>query len=412
MFHSNSILYWGLLVEILLEIQWIVLQYDLSAYKYLYTHICLELEDYTRTIKSQMDKCTGDLDKTKKDMEVTLKDRKLVGEKLNDVKKALVDVNNFLQTVDKEIEIINNQSKQLEYEKSGLAKEAEAQEVILKVLDKTLAEETLISVRVDISQRVPGIMSSGFAYDNIINLDNTQFRERVILITSVEDDDVTLKQFLQTGSIIPNRIEDVKAFKTNITLYNNGTYMPRGNIKVESSYSDTTKQLRIVARCDFAFKVYLYYTEELNKNLVFNRTKNHFADKIKANEKKCHEFDAAIKQNDQTIESMRQKDVAKRSEREALMQRQMEYELALKELEKGLIQQNTTITDMVGKQQSALNGVRNNDLFTTGNTILRIFTKNKLQSSIQDQIQQINRFVDTSLSSLSTFKDTIRHMQS
>jgi hypothetical protein len=166
-----------------------------------------------------------ELDKKKKDA----RDCKSFGEELSSVKTALIAVNSFLRTVDRELEAINNLSKQIEFEKAGLIKEAETQEAILKVIMKI------------------------------------------------------------------------------------------------------------------------------------------------------------------------------RNEREVLVS-QTEYGL---ELEKNIVQQNADIADLVTKQQDVLNGVKSNELYIIGNTILKIFTKNKLQNSIQDQIQQINRFVDDSLSSLANFKDSL-----
>jgi len=249
-----------------------------------------DLEDYFQFIIKTMGIENKNLSKVKDNLQELIKNRKQFEQNIKQLENELNLVNDFLQNVDKTIDLINKKNQNFIYEKQSFELDINSQEVILNSLNKTLKDEHLINCRIDVSQRKFG----GTNYlDNIINIDQSLYKERIILITSLENDDETLKAHLCTGTVIPDDMSKIKSFKSNIVLYNNNT-CAKNNIKVDLTYSEGLKQLKISVQCDIAFKFYFYYTQKINDSQIYDKIDRHFKNIIINNKQRCLEIENLI----------------------------------------------------------------------------------------------------------------------
>ena len=365
-----------------------------------------DLQNYVSYITKESDTNLTELKKHRDTIQLLIEDRKEIQFKKEQIECELNGINEFLQTVDKSIDLILKNNDNLEYEKKTLLTDIQSQEVILDVFDKTIKDQVMVNVRADVSQK----SFTGYFLENIIDIDQSLYKERVILITRYENRDETLMTYLNTGSLIPDDIKKIKQFQGDIVLYNNNTCL-RNNIRVDTTYNESTKQLTVHAKCDLPFKFYLYYTQELNNTVVFKGTKIHFTNKIKVNQGKCTELSNQVKNGLDEISILKLKDLTKRSRRDELQVKHTEFSLRQKELEQTLERSNFLTSDIFGKQYKFLSGIKSSDLYNIGTKIMKIFVKNSLKSSISEQIIEINKFVDESMMLTTNFKDNLSLIQ-
>lgn len=366
-----------------------------------------ELEKYITSLSQDFEKNWENLKTYRDGIQLYVKDKKEYIQKSEQIANEINMINEFLQNVDKTIDLISKDNDKLECERKAAISDMASQQVILDVFERTLKDEFMTNVRVDVAQRSD---FSGYYIDNVINIDQSQFKERIILITRYEKNDDTLKTYLKTGGIIPDDIKKIKNFSGDIVLYNNNTSF-NSYIEVKSNYDDSTKQLKISAKCNIPFKMYLYYTQELNNSLIFDKSKQHFQTKVTYNEKRSTDLMKQIEQNVNEIELLKLKDIDKRNKKNDIMIKHAECELKIKELQQNLNQMNITINDTLDKQGNVINVIKNNELYVTANKILKIFNKNHLRSSINDQVSKINKFCDESLLKFNNFRESVLLLQ-
>ena len=367
----------------------------------------VDLDSSVHLMAQESEKIVEELKRQKENIQFYIKEKKDSMQKKEQVDSELGHVNEFLQNVDKTVDLIAKNNENLEYEKQTFVTDINSQKTILSVLDKTLKNETDINVRVDVSQKSFG---GSHYYENIINIDQSQYKERIILITRQETNDDTLRTYIGTGGIIPDDIKKIKHFQSDIVLYNNNTCL-KHNIRVDLSYNESSKQMVVSAKCDIPFKFYLYYTHELNNSMIFNKTKIHFANVITFNEQKCKTIWEQIEQNLNEINMLKLKDIEKRTKREDLTNRQNELDIKIKETDQKLNDLNAIINEIYSKEVKFLTNIKTSELYTTAVKILRIFNANLLKSSINEQVAHINKFIDDSMVNFTNIKKNIMLLQ-
>lgn len=307
----------------------------------------------------------------------------------------------FLETVDKDIEIIRKSGENLKYEKETLLADTANQDIVKDVIDRSLHNEVLIGVRVDVSQK-PLV---GHHYiDTMINIDQSLHKDQVILVTQYEQSDTTLKSFFGTSTIIPEDIGKVKQFAANIVLYNSAIGVKKG-INFESSYFEATKQLRVKITGESQFKMYLYYTTDMSRTMVPTTLKKTFETKIQRNKKKAAELENQIVATGVAIEQLRTKDVEKRSRQAELRSQLTDLQLQIKNLSNILAATTDSFNQELATQQKFLNAIKEDELYSVGSRIQKIFNKHKLKSSINEQIVATNKFIDEETQKIKTYKE-------
>jgi len=222
------------------------------------------------------------------------------------------------------------------------------------------------------------------------------------------------RSFFDTNSLIPSDINKIKQFTSNIVLYNNNICVTK-NITVESNFSELTKQLRVKVTCDVPFKFYLYYTTEIKSTLVPTLLKRTFHDKIQNNKKKVAELENQINTAFNDIELLKAKDIEKRQRQTELRTLLTDLNIQIKNLIQTLNNSTDSFRDELNLQQKYLTSIRDTDLYSIGSKIQKIFNKNKLKSSINDQIVVINKFIEEELLKTKTYREnfvTLSHKQS
>lgn len=366
-----------------------------------------DVDDLTKQIIDDSTKNLEELKKQKESVESVLKEKSENTFKRDQVSGELDVVNNFLQNVDSGIDLITKKNEAFEFEKKLLISDAASQQNVLGVFDKTLREEVIINVRADVSKRTA---FGGYYLENIMNIDQSLYKERVILITKHETNDSTLRTYLNTGSIIPDDIKKIKQFQSDLVLYNNNTCLRHG-ITVDPKYDEHSKELSIYVKCDVPFKFYFYYTQEMNQSLVFEKTKRHFTNIINFNENKANHITKQIEQNIHEINTIKLKDAGERVKREELLYKQTDLNNKIKEYEQKLEDANKLINETCDKHVRYLSNIKNTDLYVTANKILRIFNSNQLKSDVNEKITYINKYVEETIQARNNFKKSILLLQ-
>jgi len=186
-------------------------------------------------------------------------------------------------------------------------------------------------------------------------------------------------------------------------LYNNHTIS--NNVHVESTYSEVTKQLRVKVTCDGPFKMYLYYTTEMSRTIVPGLLKRSFHDKIQSNKYKAQALEDQINTAFNEIEALRAKDIEKRNRQTELRTLQTDLNIQIKSSSQSLAGNTDTFNQELTLQLKNLSAVKDNELYMIGSKIQKIFNTNKLNSSINEQILAINKYIDEEALKIKTFRE-------
>jgi len=153
--------------------------------------------------------------------------------------------------------------------------------------------------------------------------------------------------------------------------------------------------------------MYIFHTTEMPKTALPHTLKRTFREKIQFNKNKAAELEGQMTSAQNDIDALRKKDIDKRNRQTELRNIQTDLDIQMKGLAQTLASSTDTFNQLFVAQAKFLNAITSQELYTIGSKIQKIFNKNSLKSSINEQIVLIDKYIADELAKIKTYKDNL-----
>jgi len=302
----------------------------------------------------------------------------------------------FLSGVEDKISNIKKERTSAESELDFINKEIESQAIIVKSIGKSLRDQYFIDFRADYSKPESATLGFGavsHVYDSDLFYDAQTCSDRVILITKVEDDDKTFRQYLKNknNSLIPETLRQVSTFTNEIVLYNGGIYY-NSELKVVSNFDELKKKLSIYIKHKAPFKVFIYYNQKLLDSQIHSKLNLVFESAIERFNKRYKEVSMNILSFSTNIDSLIEETKDKRNKKDETSNVIMNLEVELNEMSSVVNKQKSYLLEKMKTFNDNVSNAKNNALYVQAVKIKEILDQNSLGNNIGTQINALIKF--------------------